>query len=86
MAQRVVTLLAVAVALYLVGIYITTDGHPVRSGWFAYGPNTDPILPEYDIMGSGASLAVWLGLLGGWLGFALWLLASNRPTQSAESS
>ena len=80
--QQVVILIALAVVNYLVGIYITTKGHPVASGWFAYAPNTGAVFPDTSRMGAPASLAVWLGLTLGWLGVALWLLASSPPPDS----
>jgi hypothetical protein len=80
--QQIVVVIALAVVNYLVGVYITTKGHPLRSGWFAYAPNTGAVFPDQNSLGAPASLAVWLGLTLGWLAVALWLLGSSTPPDS----
>jgi cytochrome bd-type quinol oxidase subunit 1 len=77
--QRVVVIVALAVALYFAGSYVETLG---RSGWVAYAPLRDQAtyapLSAFPNVGlhPWVRLVVWLGLTIIWAACSLALLRS----------
>jgi len=77
MAQRVVVVIALAVALGAIASYLTSLG--MRSGWYAYYPLTGQ---QYQPPGNGLPgwlrLIIWLGAIGLWACASVTVLRSSR--------
>ena len=71
-AQRVVVVVALGLALGVVGNYLVSLGGGVRSGWYAYSPLTTSLQAPGTGLPGWLRLIVWLVLTG------LWALASIR--------
>jgi heme/copper-type cytochrome/quinol oxidase subunit 1 len=70
MAQRVVVVVTLGLALGIVASYLTAAG--VRTGWYAYAPLSAQLQPQ-GIGGPGwLRLIIWLAAIG------LWALTSLR--------
>jgi heme/copper-type cytochrome/quinol oxidase subunit 1 len=71
--QRIVVVVALGLALGVVGTYLVNLGSGIRFGWYAYSPLT---ATTFQAPGTGLPswlrLIVWLVLIG------LWALASIR--------
>ena len=78
-AQRVVVVVALGLALGVVGTHLVNLGGGIRFGWYAYSPMTAG--PALQLPSTGLSswlcLIIWLGLIG------LWALASIRILRSS---
>jgi hypothetical protein len=72
-AQRVVVVVALGLALGVVGAYLVSLGSGVRSGWYAYSPLTATLLQA-----PGTGLPAWLRLIVWLVLIGLWALASLR--------
>jgi hypothetical protein len=81
--QRVVLVVALAVALAFLGRYLVTLGRPREIGWYAYAPLNSAVSPPLQGMQPWQQLLIWLGLVGVWALSSLWLL---RPRQAAHSA
>lgn len=82
LGQRIVVIVALALALAVVGAYITNLGSsPAQFGWFGYAPLTKASFPlDQPDLSSWEQLLVWLGLIGAWAGSSLLLLRpAPRP-------
>lgn len=80
--QRIVIIVALALAFAAVGAYVTTlGGPPAHFGWFGYAPLTradsQPDLSPWE------QLLVWIGLIGSWAVLSL-LLLRPVPNRLAE--
>ena len=80
LAQRIVIVVALALILGAVGVYVTTLGGPAAQfGWFGYAPLTratfGPDLSPWE------QLLVWIGLIAAWTAASLVLLRP-RPQQT----
>ena len=82
--QRVVLVVALAAALYVLGLYIMTLGN-AGSGWVAYAPLTQV---AHSLTGTPVAglhpwvrLVVWLGLTVVWAGCSVALLRSRPGAQ-----
>ena len=80
--QRIVLVVALAAALYILGLYITALGN-AGSGWVAYAPLTQvahsPLTGEpLGGLHAWVRLVLWLGLTVIWAGCSVALLRS-RP-------
>jgi len=69
MAQRVVIVVAIGIALAVVGRYLVSLGSP-RFGWYAYSPLTNRIESPGTGLPGWLRLVIWLGMTG------IWALAS----------
>jgi heme/copper-type cytochrome/quinol oxidase subunit 1 len=80
-AQRIVLVIALAVALGVLGRYLISLGRPDHFGWFAYAPlnSTSTIRPPG--LQPWARLLIWLGLIAVWSLASLVLL---HPTRQGE--
>jgi hypothetical protein len=68
-AQRVVIVVAIGIALAVVGLYLASLGSP-RFGWYAYSPLASGIGPPGTGLPGWLRLIIWLGLT------AIWALSS----------
>jgi heme/copper-type cytochrome/quinol oxidase subunit 1 len=79
MAQRVVVVIALGVALGAMASYLTSLG--MRFGWYAYSPLTGQ---QYQRPGNGLPgwlrLIIWLGAIG------LWAFASHSAAAIPRTS
>lgn len=82
-AQRVVLVAALALALIVLGRYLTQVSHPTSYGWYSYGPlKSTPSAPEVGPQPWARAL-IWLGLFAVWALPSAWLL---RPVRIRASS
>ena len=66
MAQRVVVVIAIGIALAVAGGYLVSLGGGLRAGWYAYAPlQAQPTLPGMGLP-DWLRMIVWLGLTGIW--------------------
>jgi ABC-type branched-subunit amino acid transport system permease subunit len=81
LAQRILLVVALAIALGVLGRYLISLGHPSNFGWFAYAPlnSTSTIRPPG--LHPWARLLIWVGLIAVWALASLMLL---RPTRQGE--
>ena len=80
LAQRIVLIIGLALALLTLGTYVASIGNPTGNfGWFGYAPPTRRILVEDTTLAPWHQLLIWLGLV------ALWTTASivmlKRPSE-----
>jgi hypothetical protein len=68
-AQRIVIVVAVGIALAVVGVYLVSLGRP-RYGWYGYAPLAPGVGPPGMGLAGWLRLIIWLGLTG------IWALAS----------
>ena len=78
LAQRVVLVIALAVALALLGRYLVSLGRPHSYGWFAYAPVNSRLSPPPPGMRAWARLLIWLGMVAVWALASCWVL---RPAK-----
>ena len=78
LAQRIVLVIALAVALQILGVYIVTLGKGSVFGWTAYAPLTQSLNIPNPGLPIWGRLLVWLGLIGIWTLGAVWMLTSPR--------
>jgi hypothetical protein len=80
-AQRVVIVIGLAVALYVLGGWVTSLGSHPPSGWVAYGP-----LSTQETFGGlhpWVRLVVWVALVALWVVSSVAILA-GRSSRSAQ--
>ena len=83
LTPRVVVVVASALALIVLGSYLTHVSHPTSYGWYAYAPlNSNPSAPEVGPRPWARAL-VWFGLFIVWVVPSAWLL---RPARKGASS
>ena len=80
LAQRIVLVIGLALALLILGTYVVSIGNPTGNfGWFGYAPPARRILVEDTTLAPWQQLLIWLGLV------ALWTTASivvlKRPRE-----
>ena len=80
LAQRIVLVIGLGLALLILGTYVVSIGNPTGNfGWFGYAPPSRRILVEDTTLAPWQQLLIWLGLV------ALWTTASivilTRPRQ-----
>jgi len=80
MAQRVVIVVALGIALAAVGLYLTGLGSP-RFGWFTYSPLATGVGPPGTGLPAWLRLIIWLGLTGIWASASVVVL---RPTGGSD--
>ena len=84
LAQRIILVIALALGLGFVGVYIVTLGTPAAYfGWFGYAPLTHGIIivrgPDLT---PGQQLLVWLGLILLWTAVSVVVLRPAGTTSS----
>ena len=72
--QRILVIIALALALAAVGEYLMTRGTAARFGWYAYAPLSQPAFSS----GPGAGESSWLHLLIWLVLIAVWAAISVR--------
>lgn len=78
LAQRIVLVIGLALALLTLGIYVVSIGNPTGNfGWFGYAPLTSRILVEDPALAPWQQLLIWLGLVGLWTAVSIVVL--KRP-------
>ena len=78
-SQRVVLIIALAFALYVLGIWLTNLGTHLFTGWVGYAPlQNNNTIPYAGGLHAWVSLVIWLLLTLVWTITSLSLL---RPTQ-----
>lgn len=83
LAQRIVLVVALAAALDVIALYLTTigAGTPADFGWFGYAPLTNSSPLDSGGPPAWARLLIWLALIAVWVVGSLRLLKS-RPAKS----
>jgi hypothetical protein len=82
LAQRIILVVALALALGVLGRYLITLGHPSEFGWFSYAPlNSTSVIPRPPDLRAWARLLIWLGLIAVW---ALGSLLLLRPARQGD--
>jgi hypothetical protein len=82
LAQRIVLVIALALALGVLGRYLVTLQRPSEFGWFAYAPlNSTISAPHPPGLHPWARLLIWLGLIAVWALASLLLL---RPARQGD--
>ncbi len=81
MAQKVVVVVAIGIALAGAGLYLASLGSP-RVGWYAYAPLANAIGPPGTGLAGWLRLIIWLGLTGIW---ALVSVIVLRPPRRAPA-
>ena len=71
-AQRVVVVVALGLALGVIGSYLVSLGSGIRSGWYAYSPLTATLRAPGTGLPAWLRVIIWLVLIG------VWALASIR--------
>jgi heme/copper-type cytochrome/quinol oxidase subunit 1 len=78
LAQRIVIVVALGLALAVIGSFVSTLGEPqAQFGWFGYAPLTAP--DSGADLSAWQQLLVWIGLIGVWAAASLKLL--GRPAR-----
>jgi heme/copper-type cytochrome/quinol oxidase subunit 1 len=65
-AQRIVVVIALGLALGVVGTYLVGLGSGIGSGWYAYAPLTATLQAPGTGLAAWLRLIVWLVLIGVW--------------------
>lgn len=82
-SQRIVAVIGLGTALFVVGVYLSTLG--MFYGWIAYAPlsrTTDPLVtPRLTPL---EDLFLWLGLVTLWVGAAVFLLRHSGTEDRTE--
>jgi hypothetical protein len=80
-AQRVIVVVALGLALGVLGGYLTSLGGGPASGWYAYSPLTSAAFAPNGLPG-WLRLIIWLALIGLWTAASLKVLRP-RPEKDA---
>jgi hypothetical protein len=81
LAQRIVLVIALALALGVLGRYLVTLGRPSEFGWSAYAPLNSTVTVPPPGLRRWARLLIWLGLIAVWAVASLLLL---RPARQGD--
>ena len=82
--QQVVAVIGLGLALWYVGVFITSLGYPAPLvGWVAYAPLSHTAnFPGADLT-SAEQMLVWLGLTALWVGLSL-LILKDRSARTSD--
>ena len=80
-SQRVVVVVALGLALGVVGTYLTSQIVP---GWYAYSPLTTTLQAPDNGLPAWLRLIIWLALIGAWALASIRVLrpAANHDTRA----
>jgi hypothetical protein len=80
-SQRVVVVVALGLALGVVGTYLTSQ---IRPGWYAYSPLTATLQAPDNGLPAWLRLIIWLALIGAWALASIRVLrpAANHDTRA----
>jgi len=82
-AQRIIVVVALGLALAVTGEFITSIGSPAANfGWFGYAPLTGSILTG-STLSNWEQLLVWLALISVWTACSIYLF---RPPASGDEA
>jgi len=81
-SQRVVVVIALGLALGVIGTYLVSLGSGIRSGWYGYSPLTTT-LQQASGLSSWLRLIIWLALIGAW---ALASIRVLRPAAGQDAA
>lgn len=76
-SQRVVVVVALGLALGVIGTYLVSLDNGIRFGWYAYSPLTATLQAPRTGLPAWLRLIIWLALI------AVWALASIRVLRPA---
>ncbi len=79
MAQRIVTVVALGLALAAIGSYLDSLDYTGLTGWYAYAPLSRSIEPPGTGLAGWERLLIWLVLIG------LWAVAAARVLRPAPA-
>ena len=77
--QRLVIVVGLGAALYVLGQWLTSLGSTINSGWVAYAPSSKTFAPNG--LQPWARLLIWLALIGTWTVSSFVFIKSDRPRQ-----
>ena len=79
LAQRIVVVVALGVAVLAFGSWVTRLGRHA-SGWVAYTPlSNSATVPDLGGLHSWVRLVIWLVLICAWAALSVGLLRTRRP-------
>jgi hypothetical protein len=78
--QRVVVVVALGLALGVIGTYLMSLSSGIRSGWYGYAPLTATLQAPGTGLPGWLQLIIWLALIGAWA------LASIRVLRPAADN
>jgi hypothetical protein len=81
-SQRVVVVIALGLALGVIGTYLVSLGSGIRFGWYGYSPLTTT-LQEASGLPTWLRLIIWLALIGAW---ALASIRVLRPAADHDTA
>ncbi len=85
LAPRVTLVVALGLALAVLGRYLVSLGHHTSYGWFAYAPLNSSVSPPHaDGLRPWARLLIWLGLIAVWASASAWLLRPGKQAQPGD--
>lgn len=76
-SQRVVVVVALGLALGVIGTYLVSLGSGIKFGWYAYSPLTSTLQAPSTGLPAWLRLIIWLALI------VVWALASIRVLRPA---
>lgn len=80
LAQRIVLVIALAIAFAFLGRYLVSLGQEREFGWFAYAPlNSSLQLPNHGLR-PWLRLVIWLALIAVWCAASVYLLRPHRAS------
>jgi hypothetical protein len=86
-AQRIVVVVALGLALGVLGNFLVNLGSPgADSGWFGYAPLTRSVLEVGGGLSGWQRLLVWLAVIAIWAAASLRLLTPDRRPHRDVSS
>jgi hypothetical protein len=78
-SQRIVVVIALGVALYVLGTWFTAPQFPVASGWAGYAPLTSSFVRMR--WSGGADLVLWFALIAVWVLVSTYLLRTRTTNR-----
>jgi hypothetical protein len=77
-AQRIVIVVGLGAALYVLGEWLTGLGSDLPTGWIAYAPLSN----QFNVTGlqSWVRAIIWIALIGVWATASVRLLRSESPS------
>jgi len=83
-AQRIVVVIALGLALGVVGSYLVNLGNTVRVGWYAYAPLSQAAYPPRTGLAGWLRLIIWLVLIGLWAVVSVRLLRPSAQERTHD--
>lgn len=83
-AQRIVVVIALGLALGVVGSYLVNLGNTVRVGWYANAPLSQAVYPRGTGLAGWLCLIIWLVLIGLWAVVSVRLLRPSAQERTHD--